>query len=314
MRRIWDDLSSSFSGAAADAAVCLGNFDGVHLGHQALLFENDHLAKQQGLLRRVVTFEPHPRLLMGDPSFRYIYPDELKTLRIQRTGAVDELIAMRFDEILRQMGPEAFFEEILLGRYRAKAITVGDDFRFGRYGEGSPETLARLCDSCGIHLEILPRITLKGSAVSSSRIREYLEDGDIETASELLGSPYQIRGTVHQGKHVGRKLHAPTVNVWFEEHQVVPKRGVYASQIRIGDRLFHGISNVGINPTFGGERPRTETYIFDFDEDVYGEEIEVGLLHFMRPERTFESPEALREQIDRDIDHVKEFFKESTKR
>ena len=309
MERIFDDLSSSFAGDSADAAVSLGNFDGVHVGHQALLEKNNRTAENAGLIRRVVTFEPHPRAVARDPGFRFIYSGRQKAAKIDSLGLCDELVIMNFTRELKEMEPEDYFKQILIGRYHAKAITVGDDFRFGRFGRGDTRMLAEFCEREQIQLTVMPRVCLEGGPVSSSRIREYLEQGEMELAAELLGEPYQINGMVHQGKHVGRKLHTPTVNLWFDESQVIPRKGVYVSRIRIGQEHFTGVSNVGIHPSFGGESPRVETFIFEFAKEVYGEDIGISLLHFLRPEHAFDSPEALKEQIDIDINHAKAYFK-----
>ena len=310
MRRIEDDLLSPFSGQKTPAAICLGNFDGVHIGHQALLMENDRLAKEEGLYRRVLTFDPHPGILLGDPRVKLIDTREQKAEKIEETNTADELVMMRFTKDLMRMEAEDFFHEILLSRYEAKLITVGDDFHFGRGGKGNAELLEKLCAQTGTRLRVLERVLYQESPVSSSRIREALEDGRLEEASELLGKPYSLTGTVAEGKHVGRKLHAPTVNLMLEERQVIPRRGVYVSEITVRGMTLYGVSNVGINPTFGGEKPRVETYIFDFHEELYTEKIRVRLLKFLRPEKAFGSPDELREQITRDIENANVYVKE----
>ncbi|MBO4887784.1 MAG: bifunctional riboflavin kinase/FAD synthetase [Firmicutes bacterium] len=310
MVRIEDDLLMPFEGSDRKAAVCLGNFDGVHIGHQALLLENSRKAAEQSLVRRVVTFDPHPGILMGDPRLKLIHTKEQKADRIEETGHADELIFLHFTEALRSMEPERFFEEILLSRYQACLVTVGDDFRFGKYGRGDVKMLEKLCGEAGISLIVLPRVEYGGAPVSSSRVRAYLESGQIEKASELMGRRCSLSGIVEEGKHVGRKLHAPTVNIMFEEHQVIPMRGVYVSEIEVRGQKYFGVSNVGINPTFGGEAPRIETYIFDFEKELYREKIRVSLLRFLRPEKAFDSPEDLKAQIARDVENAKAYVKE----
>lgn len=314
MVRIEDDLKTVFSGDPGRSAICLGNFDGVHLGHAALLQKNDQEAKERGLCRRIVTFEPHPRILMKDPTFRLIESRELKTAHLESLQLADEIIFEQFDDHLMHMAPEDFFEEILLSRYHAELITVGDDFHFGDHGKGDAALLQRMAEKHGVTVLIVPRIRLEGEFVSSSRIREALENGQMELAEKLMGRTYELGAVVSQGKHVGRKLQAPTVNMLFEEEMVVPRHGVYVSEICLEDgQIFQGVSNVGINPTFGREKPRIETYIFDFHEDLYGKKIIVRLLKFLRPERKFESAEALKEQIGKDINEAKCFYEERLK-
>ncbi|MBO6158337.1 MAG: bifunctional riboflavin kinase/FAD synthetase [Firmicutes bacterium] len=286
-------------------AIAIGNFDGVHLGHRALIRSN---GEGTDLRRMVLTFTPHPRMVMKDPDFRMIYSEEKKIRLLKETGLIDELVLLPFDEAQMNQSAEDFFYHILLEKYQAGMICVGDNFRFGRKAMADVSDLKKLCEKNGVICRILPRVTRNRVPVSSSRIRRLLEEGTISKAHELLGRSYTIDGFVHTGKHVGTTMHTPTINLPLEEGTVDPRHGVYISEIELDGRKYDGISNVGINPTFGGESPRIETFIFDFDEMIYGAEVKVKPLHFIREERKFKDPQELRAQIALDIEEAKRIF------
>ncbi len=289
-------------------AVVLGNFDGIHQGHRALLRAASEIAERCGWRRRVLTFSPHPRAQLGDEQFKLIYDEQQKTEIMRETGLVDELVFLSFDKALQTMPAEAFFEQVLCQRYLAKAVIVGENFHFGYRGQGDAALLRRLCESRGMLCQTLRRVTDGGAAISSSRIRMLLKKGEVEEAGRLLGRPYFIEGTVSHGKRLGTRLHTPTINILMSEERLAPKKGVYVSYTRARGEGFPSISNVGHNPTVGGESLRTETHLLDFSGDLYGEAVQVELLTFLRPERQFESVEALQTQLLTDIAKAKDFF------
>lgn len=308
MQTIYDCVTEPAETAPVPSAVVLGNFDGIHLGHRTLLQEADEVARSQGLCRRVVTFSPHPRQRMGQPNFRLIYNDQQKAELMEETGLVDQLILMRFDSQLQSMQPEAFFHSVLRERYQARAIVVGGNFHFGVGGRGDTALLQALCQEYGLQCRVAPHREAGGQPISSSRIRRLLEEGEMEEANRLLGRPYFVEGTVRRGKQLGRRMQTPTINLMMREERLAPKKGVYISRTYTDGGQFASISNVGHNPTVGGESLRTETHILEFSGNLYEQTVRVELLKFLRPEQRFESVEALHTQLMRDIANAKEYF------
>lgn len=299
--------------AAADhepkaSVLVLGNFDGVHQGHRLLLEEADRLGKKLGLHRRVLTFSPHPK--KRQQNFKLIYEDEQKAQLMAETGWVDELIFLTFDENLKTMSPEDFFDEILRKRYTARAVVIGDNFHFGYQGKGDAKELSRLCEAAGIVCRVMDRKHKGEEPISSSRIRTLIEEGRMEEAALLLGRPYFVEGTVKRGKQLGQKMQTPTINLLMEENRLAPKSGVYVSRTQIAGKGFPSVSNVGHNPTVGGESLRTETHILDFSGDLYEQQVRVELLRFLRPEKRFESVQALYHQLAKDVMSAKKYFME----
>lgn len=308
MLTIQDRLMDQPKTEAAASVVILGNFDGIHLGHRTLLHEADQLAGQMGLRRRVITFSPHPKQAMGQPDFRLIYSEEQKAMIMEETQWVDELILLSFDEKLRTMKPEDFFTEVLLKRYQAKAVVVGYNFHFGVKGSGDTALLQKLCQTYGLQCRVVQKLEIVDESVSSSRIRELLQSGRVEEANLLLGRPYFVEGKVSYGKQLGRKLSMPTINVLMKEERMAPQKGVYISCTHTEKGIFPSISNMGNNPTVGGESLRMETHILEFSGDLYEQTVRVELLKFVRPEQKFESVQALQKQVALDITAAKEYF------
>lgn len=319
MQIIRDRLGETSQVEAVPSVVVLGNFDGIHQGHRLLLKEADQMAAPilrkpdqeplfQTLRRRVITFSPHPKLAMGQTGFRLIYSEHQKAEILEETGLVDELILLSFDETLRQMTPKEFFLKVLCERYGAKAVVVGSNFHFGRDGRGTAKLLQKLCDAHGLSCRILLRKKEAGEPISSSRIRVLLEEGEMEKANELLGRPYFVEGRVSHGKQLGRRMQTPTINLLMREERLAPKKGVYVSRTYTEGGAFASISNVGHNPTVGGESLRTETHILDFSGDLYDQTVRIELLKFLRPEQRFDSVEALQHQLAKDVASAKEYY------
>ena len=308
MLTIRDNLMEQKTVEAAPSVVILGNFDGIHLGHRTLLYEADQMGNELGLRRRVITFSPHPKQAMGQPNFRLIYSEEQKARIMEETQWVDELILLAFNEKLRTMPPEEFFNEVLLKRYEAKAVVVGYNFHFGIYGTGDTALLQKLCQAHGLQCRVVQRLEIVEETVSSSRIRKLLEAGRMQEANLLLGRPYFVEGNVARGKQLGRKLSMPTINIIMHEERLAPRKGVYISRTHTENGAFASISNLGNNPTVGGESLRTETHILDFAGDLYEQTVRVELLKFLRPEQRFDSVEALQAQVVKDIASAKEYF------
>lgn len=284
---------------ARGATVALGNMDGVHLGHVAVL-RAAHAARPD-LPLAALTFEPHPRehFRPEDPAFRLtLLP--AKAAALTAAGAT-HVFALPFDDAFAAMTAEAFVEEVLHKGLGARHLACGPDFAFGHRRGGDVAFLAREAEKRGMGLTVVPHVHHDGDAISSTGIRRLLQDGYPERAAERLGRPWEVRGVVVHGDKLGRVLGWPTANIWIGRH-LEPARGVYAVTVALPDGTeAKGVANVGRRPTLGGDpETRLETFIFDFNGDLYDQEIGVRLVHFLRPDAKFADLEALKVAIAED--------------
>lgn len=284
--------------AARGASVALGNFDGVHIGHAAVL-RAAHSARPDAP-RAVLTFDPHPREYFRpqDPPFRLTLAQE-RAAALEAMG-VEILYQLPFNTEFSYLTAEAFVQEILFEAVGAAHLSCGADFAFGHRRGGDVAFLAARSEALGMGLSIVPTVTDAQGPVSSTRIRRLLQDGYPERAAMLLGRPYAVRGEVVHGDAKGRTIGFPTANIPLGRH-LEPQRGVYAVTARIGGALHKGAANIGLRPTVGGTESRLEAHFFDFEGDLYGQELAVQLRDFIRPEQKFPSFDALRAQIARDV-------------
>lgn len=293
--RDWRDLALSLRGAT----VALGNLDGVHLGHVAVL-RAAHTARPD-LPLAALTFEPHPRehFRPDDPPFRLtLLPAKAEALG---TAGAQVLYALPFDAALAAMPAEDFVEQVLHQGLGAKHLACGADFAFGHRRGGDVALLAAAAESRRIGLTIVPPVVDEQGPISSSRIRRLLQDGYPERVAQKLGRPWEIRGEVFHGDRLGRELGWPTANILLGRH-LEPARGVYAAMVTLADGArVPGVANVGRRPTLGGDPvTRLEVHLFDWRGDLYGQEIGVSLLHFLRPDAKFDGLEALKDAIAQD--------------
>ncbi|MCM1303416.1 MAG: bifunctional riboflavin kinase/FAD synthetase [Lachnospiraceae bacterium] len=283
-----------------ETAVAIGKFDGVHIGHRRLL-EEIRGQKKEGLCACVFTFDPAPAVLFGQSDGKELTTKEEKYVLFERAG-VDILIEFPMDPETAAMPSEVFATEILAERMQARFLAAGSDLSFGAGGAGNEELLRKMGPELGFQVKTIAKVCLDGKEVSSTYVRSRVEQGDMRLAERLLGMPYPVMGAVVKGRQLGRDLGFPTVNLLPEESKLLPPNGVYFSQVRHRGRLYRAISNVGYKPTVTKERVMgVESYLYDFSGDIYGEQIEVYLLEFSRPEQRFESVDALRRQLERDI-------------
>lgn len=281
-----------------ERAVALGLFDGLHLGHQAVIRAAlSH--KQEGLSPAVFTYRIQGSIPSQKRRFRWICSEEERARLLEQMGV--EVVVQPTFEDFRDMASEDFVENFLLGQMRAKVICCGEDFRFGKGAAGTVETLRRLCEPRGVRLELIPPVELEGERISSTRIRDAIEAGDMPLTQRLLGRPYSISSLVESGNHLGRTLSFPTINQPYPQGFAVPRYGVYLSAALVGGQLYPAISNVGVKPTVGGHLPLAETNILGFSGDLYGTRVLVCLCRFLRPEQRFGGLEELRAQISRDV-------------
>lgn len=284
----------------AETAVALGKFDGVHIGHRRLLDEII-MRKSRGLAACVFTFDPTPAVLFRSSDGRELTSKEEKRLLFERMG-IDILIEFPLDAVTAAMPPGTFVAEVLARRMNVRFIAAGNDLSFGAKGAGDAALLRQLGPELGIEVETIDKVCLDGVEVSSTYVRGRVESGHMRIVEQLLGMPYMVAGKVTEGKKLGRKLGFPTVNLLPESSKLMPPNGVYFSKVRHGGKMYRAVSNVGYKPTVASERILgVESYLYDFSGTIYGEEIEVYLCEFLRPEQRFESLEALQAQLKKDI-------------
>jgi riboflavin kinase/FMN adenylyltransferase len=284
------------------AHVTIGNFDGVHLGHQKLF---DHVvtrARQDRGISVAITFDPHPLKVLSPKGIRLISTTPQKIELIERAG-IDVLVILPFTRHTAVITAEDFVDEVLLERIGMRDLVVGYDYALGKGRQGDTSFLLRQAREKGFRVEVMPALYAHGQLVSSSRIRELVAAGKMGDVRRLLGRYYQIRGLVQWGRQRGgRLLGFPTANLSLSEEDLCPKRGVYVTQVLYDGRQYGGVSNIGYNPTFGDTALVAETHIFDFNADIYGRPLRINLLRHLRNEIAFSGPDALARQISRDIE------------
>ena len=284
---------------AGPSAVTIGKFDGLHRGHMKLLEAIKE--KGEGCRRILLRISP-------DSAPSILDMEEFASLA--GSMGIDMIVNCPFTEQLRMMTPETFIREILVGKLHASFVCVGEDFRFGRNREGDASLLKKVCEGLGIGTGIVEKVCCRGSKISSSAVRDALREGKMELVCELLGRPYCVTGTVVHGDHIGTGLGMPTINVLPAPDKLLPPYGVYYSKIRSEGETMNGITNVGVRPTVDGSQCRTETYLYDVSEDLYGHPARIQLLHFVRPEMKFSSLEELKTRAAHDMAEGREYFLE----
>lgn len=271
--------------------VALGTFDGLHKGHKSVITAGEYEN------RKVLLFKEHPQKVLTGEA-----PTELTTKRIQQKilsawGA--KAIWIDFNEVCT-LSPEDFFTRILVGKIGAEALSVGFNYRFGKNAAGDVNCLRKLCEKAGIELFVSPEVTVNGETVSATKIREALKNGEIAKANEMLGRDFSYDFTVVHGDERGRTIGAPTINQFFDESFTVPQYGVYAGITFVEGKAYPSVTNIGIRPTIGNSRERSETHILGFDGNLYDKNIEVSIHSKMRDEMKFSSLSQLEEQIRSD--------------
>ncbi|MBB5684739.1 bifunctional riboflavin kinase/FAD synthetase [Sphingobium boeckii] len=302
-RRVPDDLRGG--------VIALGNFDGFHRGHQAVVGSAVALAREQGRPALVATFDPHPiRYFKPDaPPFRLTTLDQRE--RLFAEAGADAMLVFTFDDHLAALTAQEFVEQRLIDLIGAAGVVTGEDFTFGKDRGGNVRVLAELGQVHGLTTEAVGPVAEGDETISSSRIRTALQAGDCETATRLLTRPFAIQGDVIHGDKLGRTIGYPTANVSLG-HYLRPRYGIYAVRGRLADgRVLEGAANLGIRPTFDPPKELLEPYFFDFHESLYGQVIEVELIRFLRPEMKFDGIEPLVAQMDKDCAEAKRVLAES---
>ncbi|MBE5762135.1 MAG: bifunctional riboflavin kinase/FAD synthetase [Clostridiales bacterium] len=279
------------------AAAALGFFDGVHIGHQALI---KAACEKQDMLPIAITFINHPMSVFAkDKMPKYLTDANEKAELLKKYGA-KHVIMPEFTQEIADMTPESFIQ-CIVNELNVKHICVGRDYKFGKNAEGNVQLLEKYADKLGYFVQVVPSVEYDNKIVSSSRIRNSLESGDIECVSKMLGRDYSIKGTVVEGKKLGRTIGLPTLNFDTFEQKQYPKDGVYAAFVNIDKERWDCVVNIGTNPTVNGKKRTVETHIIGFSGDLYGRDIEVTFTRFLRGEKRFSSLDELRTQISADI-------------
>ncbi len=295
-----------------DTVVTIGNFDGVHKGHQVLIEKTATYAKARGIKSAVFTFLNHPINYFVPEKVKNIFDEKEKERLIEGFG-IDYLIDIPFDKAMTQISAEQFIVKILKDKIHAKKIVVGHDFTFARNKEGTVDVLREMGHEYGIEVEIVQPIKINGIRVSSTFIRELISEGRVDEIPQYLGTPYVIEGEIIHGKANGRKMGYPTANISLKDQIINPKNGIYASRVIIDGKKYFGATNVGMNPTVNGKYLSIETNILDFDEDIYGKRVRIEFLEKIRDEKKFESLDELRKQLDLDTGFVRQKYLSNNK-
>jgi len=305
-----EEWTARFGEPRRPSVVTIGNFDGVHRGHQEILRGVWDLAAETGRIPSVLTFSPHP--------VRVLRPAEAPSLLMtldQRLAAIQELgieavLVLRFDTEMANVSPEDFVRRFLLETMNARAVLVGANFRFGHRQAGDTQLLGELGASRGFEVRVVPPVIDDGVVVSSTAIRNALRDGRVEEARQMLGRPFSLEGEIGPGTGQGRKLVVPTLNLTTPQ-EMLPKTGVYATEAIVQGKSYRAATNVGVRPTFDGTRMAIESHLLGFSDSLTSGKMEVRFWARLRDERKFPGPEALREQVLQDIEQAREYFRGS---
>lgn len=288
--------------------VALGNFDGVHLGHRAVVRRAVEEAVKRGGKVVAATFDPHPGwVLRSGKQPKLLTTLDLREEILLQCGA-DEVRAIWFDNALSEKSPEEFVRDVLLRELEAEVVVVGENFRFGHKAAGDVEELRRLMRAHGGEVFAVALQQGEQEEVNSTRIRALISAGEVDRAAELLGRPYILRGEVVAGDRRGRTIGFPTANVLPNPDVVVPAHGVYAGYVDVGGERYAACTNIGVAPTFARAESRVEAYLLDFDGDLYGSVVDVGFLHRIRPEQKFSGLEELKAQISSDVEEARRVY------
>lgn len=292
-------------------AIALGNFDGIHQGHQIVLqpiIQAIANLPQATLYPSVVSFTPHPREFFSGGKLQLLTPIPEKAQKLAALG-IEQLILLSFNRDLASLSPQQFVEQILVQQLNAKIVSVGSDFRFGYRRQGTAEVLKQLATDYNItvYLNSLHKYQDRQQQivrVSSSLIRQALLEGEVPTANAMLGRPYSLLGTVVTGRQLGRTIGFPTANLKLPPEKFLPRYGVYAVEVLLDETIVKGVMNIGCRPTVAGNAPTIEVHLLNWSGNLYGQSLEVNLQQFLRPEQKFDSLEALKQQITKDCQAV----------
>jgi riboflavin kinase/FMN adenylyltransferase len=307
-----NDFHTTTAGPIKKTILTLGTFDGVHFGHKKILeklTQNTENGKYESL---VLTFFPHPRMVLQEHSdIKMLNTIEEKTTLLEKIG-IQNLVIHPFDENFSKLTAEEFVKTILVDRFHIHKIIIGHDHRFGRNRTANIDDLIAFGKQYNFEVEEISAQEIKEVSVSSTKIRNALNEGKVALANEYLGYDYSLTGTVTKGKQLGRTIGFPTANLQLDEDfKLVPQNGVYIAKSIINQKMIFGMMNIGFNPTVGGQHQTIEIHFFDFNEDLYGQKITISILHKIRDEQKFESVELLKKQLESDKNTALAYFRKS---
>lgn len=294
--------------SSARAAVAIGNFDGVHLGHQEILKRAVQRAREKDSLSAVITFYPHPLETLRPESAPLLLMTLPQRLAALEAAGIDAALVLDFNRALSLLSPEEFVRPFLVECLRARLVLVGANFKFGHKQAGDAALLARLGGNSGFEIECIPPIRVGREIVSSSAIRAAVAEGDMARAARMLGRPYSLSGEVRSGTGMGRKLVVPTLNLSTEQ-ELFPKAGVYATETILPAGIFRSATNVGVRPTFDGRTLAVESHLLDFSSELGQGPMEVRFWTRLRDERKFSSPDELKAQVMKDVQRARDYFR-----
>jgi len=279
--------------------IALGSFDGLHIGHLSLIYKVVEIAKNNDGKSMVFTFKNHPKTLINKEDVPKLLMDNNRKVEILRIHKVDIVCFQEFNIEFMKMTPKEFVE-FLVFKYKIKGFIVGFNYKFGYKNLGNVELLRKLQNEYGYELYVMEPCTYNDKVISSTRIRKSLEDGEVLDACRMLSLPYTLSGEVIHGKKLGRTIGFPTANLKYNQDFILPKIGVYYTNIKVNNNIYKGITSVGNNPTVEGKTLTIETYILDFNKDIYGETIDISFIKKIRDEKKFNNLEALKDQLKKD--------------
>lgn len=295
--------ASQIKESLRNPVVTIGNFDGVHVGHQALFKKVIERAHALGGVSVVYTFDPHPLKVMEPDRFFPLITTEVEKERVIEWSGIDVLIREKFTRDYAALSTEHFVRDILCNRMHAREVFIGPDYRFGKGRTGTTDVLRSLGEECGLSVGILENVEVDGTEVRSTLIRTCILEGRVREAARFLGRGYTLRGNVVRGSALGRKLGVPTANLQPEK-DLYPRSGIFAVRVFVKDYYLQGVLNIGSNPTFPDKGFSLEVHIIDFEQDIYGAQIELIFVEKLRDEQKFETPELLVKQIQKDIEQA----------
>lgn len=289
--------------------VTIGTFDGVHIGHRKIIKRLVESAEGQQLKSTVLTFFPHPRMvLQKGAGVKLINTIEERKAILNSTG-IDQLIVYPFTKEFSRLSAREYIENVLVKQLKAKKVIIGYDHHFGRNRTADINDLKTFGKTYGFEVEEIPEQDMDEVAVSSTKIRKALESGNVEKANKYLGQPFMLTGKIVRGKGLGKDFGYPTANLNIkEDYKLVPKKGVYISQANIDGKHVYGMTNIGTNPTVGGKEKTIETYFFDFEQDLYGKELQIDLLKRIREEKNFDNIDDLKCAMKADEEYTKTYL------
>ena len=289
------------------SVITIGNFDGLHKGHQVLIKEAVEYSKSINAQSVVFTFENHPANYFVPDCIKNVISEKQKIRRLEGLG-IDLIISIPFDEYMTKISAEEFIRDILVGKLNVEKLIIGHDFTFAKNKEGNTESLKVLSQKYGFKLQIVSPIKIKGTRVSSTYIRDLISNGYLDKVKDYLGYNYMLEGRVIHSKKLGRTIGFPTANIEIDSNMIIPKKGIYATKVHVEGEVYLGATNIGYNPTVNGKSLSIETNILEFDEDIYEKNIKVEFLERIRDEKKFSSLEELKNQLEKDTNYVYEKY------